>query len=159
MSASTAAMPARRGAEHGGPLHQRATADALRAPVGERAGDLLLERLEQARCHHEHDGPEAVQRGVRAGVELVVGQDLEAVRRDAGDEEPGADRVGALGDVGLGGVDETLGARGHACAPCWVCGRQKRALNLIDGIGPGLMVPTRSTPWPGAHGMRATTNV
>ena len=67
--------------------------------------------------HDEDHGPEAVERGVVELLEPVVGEDLEAVRGDARDQEPGADRVGALGHVALGGVDEALGAKASVRSP------------------------------------------
>ena len=57
--------------------------------------------------------------------ELMVREDLEAVRGHTRDQQPGADRVGAVGDVGLGGDDEALGARSHGCAPWWLNGQEK----------------------------------
>ena len=60
-------------------------ADALRAPVRDRAPDLLLERLEEAGRDREHDDPEAEDGAVvdlrRAGRQLTVRERQERVTR------------------------------------------------------------------------------
>ncbi|GIU88807.1 MAG: hypothetical protein KatS3mg009_3322 [Acidimicrobiia bacterium] len=101
-------------AEQRGASDERPSADAERAPVRERTAHLLLERLEEAGSDDEHDRPEAVEGGVALVGELAGGQDLEAVRGDARDDEAGADRPRALGERAvLGGRDQPLRAWSH----------------------------------------------
>ena len=84
------------------------------ATVGDRAADLLLEGEEEAGCHHEHQDPEAVERGVLRLGEALEREDLEPVGRDPGDQQAEPDRVRSLGNRQLSGrVDEPLCALGH----------------------------------------------
>ena len=114
-----------RGTEHRGPLHERTPSDSASAPVRDRACDLLFEGLEQAGRHDEDHRPEAVEGRVVQFRELMVREDLEAVRGHTRDQQARADRVRAVGDVALGGVDEALGARSHGCAPWSLTGQEK----------------------------------
>ena len=114
ISDPTMTMIASDAAEVGGALDQRTAADAVRAPVRQRAADLLLERLEQAGRDDEHDRPEDVERRVVGGREALGGDDLEAVRGQAEDDETDADRVRAFGHRQLlGGPDQPLSAFNH----------------------------------------------
>ena len=76
----------------------RAAADAADPAGGDRAPDLLLERQEHPGREHEDEHPQRVQRGVVGLAQPAEREDLEAVGRDAGDREAGADREGALGN-------------------------------------------------------------
>ena len=81
----------------------------------ERPADFLLERLEEPGRDHEDEGPEAVERGVLGVAQLARRQDLEAVRGDADDDQPAADRVGALGQrTVLGRTDQPLRSLCHS---------------------------------------------
>ena len=63
----------------------------------------------------EDEGPEAVERGVLGVGQLARRQDLEAVRRDADDDQSAADRVGALGQrTVLGRTDQPLRSLCHS---------------------------------------------
>ncbi len=90
-----------------------------RSPVGDRAPDLLLEREEEAGREHEDEDPERVEGRVVGLAQGAERQDLEEVRRDARDEQTGADDEGALGEGAAGGFDQPLGALGHG----WVSRR------------------------------------
>ena len=136
MRASTDAEPAERGTEHRGPLHERTPADSARAPVRDGARDLLFEGLEQAGCHDEDHRPETVERRVVEFRELMVREDLEAVRGHARDQQPGADRVGAVGDVGSWRRRRGAGRakpRVRSLVAEWA---GERARDLIDGKVP-----------------------
>ena len=85
-------------ARPGGFAHDGPAADGPRAPVGDGAAHLLLERQEEARRDDEHEDPQAVERGVLRLGQALERQDLEPVRGDAGDDEAEADRIGAFGD-------------------------------------------------------------
>ncbi len=104
----------------GGLAHHRPAADRAGAAVGDRAPDLLLEREEEPRRDDEHEDPETVERRVLRLGEALERQDLEAVGRDARDQEPEADGVGPFGDGQLAsGFDESLCALRHALSR-WV---------------------------------------
>ena len=83
-------------------FHERAAADALRAPVRECSPDLLLERLEEARGQRKDDDPQAedglVVNGRVRRRELAIRQREKRVRRDSAHCDTGADDVGALGE-------------------------------------------------------------
>ena len=84
-------------AELRGPHDDRTAADALGAPVGERRGDLLFDREEEAGTGEEGDDPHHRQRRERVGTERPGGDGEEGVGRDAGDDEPRADGERSLG--------------------------------------------------------------
>ena len=64
-----------------GSSHDRPAADAPGPAVGDGAADLLLEREEEAGREHEHEDPEAVERGVVGLRQRPEREDLEAVGR------------------------------------------------------------------------------
>ncbi len=96
ISETAATAPARMRAEDGRPAYEGTAADAERAAVGEGPAHFLFERLEESRRDDEHDRPQAVERCVFAVGELARGEDLEPVRGDPRDDEPGTDGIGAF---------------------------------------------------------------
>jgi hypothetical protein len=81
--------------------------------MGECPRDFLFERLEETRRDDEHHHPQPVQRVVLHLGELAERHDLERVRGQARDEEPGADGVRSFRDGPAGCVDEALSACCH----------------------------------------------
>src|SRR4029079_12700338 len=79
-------------------LDEWAAADALRAPVRERAADLLFQGLEEPGCERVHDDPETEDRAVvdrrRPGHELAVRERQERVTRQPGNRDPRTARAG-----------------------------------------------------------------
>ncbi len=84
-------------AGEGGLADDRSPADTSRAPVGDRAPDLLLEREEEPGRDDEHEDPQTVEGGVLGFVEGLEREDLEGVGGDARDQEPDTDGVRAFG--------------------------------------------------------------
>ena len=105
-------------AEGRGPLHERGTADALRAAVRERPSDFLLQRLEEAGRDGEEDHPQPEERAVLDGGgpvrQLPVSEREEGVGGDPADGDARADRVGAFRERQLAShSDDSLYAFGH----------------------------------------------
>ena len=83
-------------------------------PGSDRATDLLLERLEEARSEDEHHRPEHVERVVVGDRQPLRGEDLEAVRAETDDDQARADGPRAFGyGKLLGGACQPLYALSH----------------------------------------------
>ncbi len=96
-------------AEERGALHEGPAAFAAGPPRRNRAADLLFEGLEETGREDEDHRPEHVERVVLVVRQPFRGQDLEAVRAEADDDQARADCPGALGHGELlGGARQPL---------------------------------------------------
>ena len=85
------------GADVGGLTQHRGAALAQRAASGGRSGNLLLERLEEARPEDVDERPDDGEAAVGLIAHGTPGENQEPVRADAVDREPERDGGGAIG--------------------------------------------------------------
>ena len=131
-------------------------------PVGDRPAHLLLEREEEPGRDDEHEDPQAVERRVLGLVECLEGEDLEAVRGEARDQEAEPDGVGAFGQRHLASsLDDALCALRHFADPEWPEWRSRDGTERPSEREQhtGVVPATRdrgSCQWTDAGGGRAT---